>query len=48
MHGLEEKRGFTSLLAVTSEGLALGTQSIWSGKTEQSLPKLHICAAAED
>jgi hypothetical protein len=48
MHALEEKRGFTSLLAVTSEGLVLGTQSIWSGKTEKSLPKLHIRAAAED
>jgi len=48
MHALEEKRGFTSLLAVTSEGLVLGTQSIWRGKTEKSLPKLHIRAAAED
>jgi hypothetical protein len=48
IHGLEEKRGCTSLLAFTSEGSVLGTQSIWSGRTEKSLPKLHIHAAAED
>jgi len=48
MHGLEVKRGFTLQLAVTSKGLVLGTQSIWSGKTEKSLPKLYICAAAEN
>jgi hypothetical protein len=48
MHGLEAKTGFTLLLVVSREQLVLGTQSIWSGKTEKFLPKLHIYTAAED
>ncbi|KAF8541396.1 hypothetical protein BDD12DRAFT_701829, partial [Trichophaea hybrida] len=46
LHGLEEKHCFTSFVAVTVEGLVLGTKSIWCGKTAVSLPKCLAQTAA--
>lgn len=36
--GKDKKRAFTAVLAISAEGRLLPTQSIWKGKTEQSLP----------
>jgi len=47
LHGLDEKRGFTSLVAITVAGTVLGTQSIWCGMTAASIPTLKACVDAE-
>jgi hypothetical protein len=38
VHGNEEKRAFTLLVSVASDGTALPMQAIYSGKTEHSRP----------
>jgi hypothetical protein len=38
IHGKEEKRAFTAVLATSLDGSVLPSQSVWMGKTEQSLP----------
>lgn len=42
MFGKEEKRQFTLMIATSCAGGMLPIQTIWSGKTAQSLPAAHL------
>jgi hypothetical protein len=45
--GKEEKRQFTLMITTTCSGEVLPVQSIWAGKTAQSLPAARVRAEAE-
>jgi hypothetical protein len=47
IHGKEEKRAFTAVLATSNDGTVLPTQSIHKGKTPASLPSFDRRAPAE-
>jgi hypothetical protein len=47
IHGKEEKRAFTAVLATSNDGTVLPTQSIHKGKTPASLPSIECRAPAE-
>ncbi|RPA71999.1 hypothetical protein BJ508DRAFT_217471, partial [Ascobolus immersus RN42] len=47
LHGKDDKRGFTVVLAIALTGYLLGTQSVWDGKTDDSLPSKGVRQPAE-
>jgi hypothetical protein len=48
IHGKEEKRAFTTVLATSNDGTVLPTQSVHKGKTPASLPSFNRRAPAEE
>lgn len=48
LHGKEEKRGFTAVLGIAATGYLLGTQAVWKGKTDASLPAKHLREPVEE